>query len=42
MQGLTDGEGPIVRIREFKQDSINFTVENVDLAYEQAHCGYTI
>jgi hypothetical protein len=32
MQTYEDSE-PIVRIRDYKQDRVNFVLENVDLAY---------
>jgi DNA-directed RNA polymerase II subunit RPB3 len=32
MQTYEDNE-PIVRIRDYKQDRVNFMLENVDLAY---------
>jgi DNA-directed RNA polymerase II subunit RPB3 len=32
MQTYEDSE-PIVRIRDYKQDRVNFMLENVDLAY---------
>jgi hypothetical protein len=34
MQTYEDNE-PIVRIRDYKQDRVNFMLENVDLAYAQ-------